>query len=332
MRRIMAAVMAFFLDTVISANIFVAYSADAEVVGQHFFQFGIREVKGVFSGTERRYTIRGVYNIGEDFNSGGTFDASKRKVLTFFDWEAEGRFNPASKATYEKLVLTNKTEYARAGWFTSTMKCNEDPWLEPYSSGLCQAVVIEPSDKPNPIPPRLFFLDLTSMADPTNPPAAPDIPFSAALTAMERFRLNQQFNAFLASRQKIGPGSLPMDESTAPMIVYPAQNGYMVYKKSEFVIQPNPKFPADQIYVEFTQLATGVKLQPAWVLPTTLFTKGVPIPYQLFGTQTGRYEMRARIDSPKPGAFSRKVQFEYLMQSPKILFPPSNTPPELQKR
>jgi len=329
MRRIVAAVMAFFLDIIISANIFVVYSADSQV-GQHFFQFGIREVKGVFSGPERRYTIRGVYNIGEDTNSGGTFDAKKHTVLTSFDWTAEGRFNPATRATYEKLELTNKADRSRAGWFTSTMTCNDDPWLEPYSSGFCQAVVTEPSASPNPIPPRSFQIDLTSTADPTNPPAAPDIPFSAALTTTERFRLNQQFYTFLASRQNVG--SLQMDESTAPMIVYPVQNGYMVYKKSEFIIQPNPKFPGDTIRVEFTQLATGVKLQPDWVMPTTLFSNGVPIPYKFFGTQTGPYEMRARIESPKPGAFSRKIRFEYLMQSPKILFPPSNTPPELQKR
>ena len=332
MRRIMAAVMAFFLDTVISANLFVVYSADPEVVGQHFFQFGIREVKGVFSGAERRYTISGVYNTGQDFNSGGTFDANKRKVLTFFDWTAEGRFNPATKATYEKLELTNKTDRSRAGWFTSTMTCNEDPWLEPYRSGLCQGVDTKPSATPNPTPPATFVPDLNTNNPVTGPAAAPDIPFSAALTAAERFRLNQQLYAFLASRQKIGSGSLPMDESTAPIIVYPVQNGYMVYRKSKFIIQPNPKFSGDQIYVELTQLATDTILQPPWVLPTTLFTTGMLIPDGLLGTQTGKYKMRARIETPKPGAFSRAVLFEYMMQSPKILFPPSNTQRELQKR
>src|ERR1041384_4823239 len=83
----------------------------------------------------------------------------------------------------------------------------------------------QPSGKPPP-----FDSDLAT--------TAPDIPFSAALTVMERFRLNQQFNAFRAPRQKIKPGSLQMDESTAPVIVHPAQNGYMVYRKSEFIIQP----------------------------------------------------------------------------------------------
>ena len=317
MRRIMAAVMAFFLDTVISANIFPGYSADTEVVGQYFFRFGITEVKGNFSALERRYKILGVYAFGQDSNSGGTFDLNKRQVQESFEWEADGRFNPATKATYEQLNLYSKK---RTGSVTSTMVCNEDPWLELYSSGRCQKPVMKQSGNP----PETFVSDLSSTA-------APDIPFSAALTTTERFRLNQQFNAFLAARQKIGPGSLPTEESTAPMIVYPVQNGYMVYKKSEFIIQPNPKFTGDQILVEFKRVGTG-KLELWGPLATTLFNKGVLIPYNIFGTQTGLYEMRARIDSPKPGAFSRKVQFEYLMQSPKILFPPSNTPPELQKR
>ena len=109
-----------------------------------------------------------------------------------------------------------------------------------------------------------------------------------------------------------------MDESTAPMIVHPLQNGYMVYKKSEFIIQPNPKFPGDRILVEFRRIDTG-KIE-VWELPTTLF-QGAPIPHNIFGAQPGRYEMRARIDSPKPGAFSRKVQFEYLMQTPTFTTP-----------
>lgn len=328
----MTALLVFFLATVISANLFAVYSADPEVVGQHFFRFGIREVKGDFSSAERRYKISGVYAIGQDFNDGGTFDVSKRKVLESFEWFAEGRFNPATKATYEKLDLTNKTNRTSAGWFTSTMTCNEDPWLEPYRSGLCQGVDTKPSATPNPTPPATFVPDLNTNNPVTGPAAAPDIPFSAALTAAERFRLNQQLYAFLASRQKIGPGSLPMDESTAPIIVYPVQNGYMVYRKSKFIIQPNPKFSGDQIYVELTQLATNTILQPPWVLPTTLFTTGMLIPDGLLGTQTGKYKMRARIETPKPGAFSRAVFFEYMMQSPKILFPPSNTQRELQKR
>jgi hypothetical protein len=330
MGRIMTALLVFFLATVISANLFAVYSADPEVVGQHFFRFGIREVKGDFSSAERRYKISGVYAIGQDFNDGGTFDASKRKVLESFEWFAEGRFNPATKATYEKLDLTNKTNRTSAGWFTSTMMCNQDPWLEPYSSGLCQGVDTKPSATPNSTPPVSFLPDLNTPNPVTGPAAAPDIPFSAALTATERFRLNQQFNAFFAARQKIGPGSLTMDESTAPIIVYPVQNGYMVSMKSEFIIQPNPKFTGDQIQVEFTRLETG-KIEH-WPLATALFSKGALIPYNIFGTYTGLWEMRARIYTPKLGAYSRKVLFEYMMQSPKILFPPSNTPPELQKR
>jgi hypothetical protein len=318
MRICMVALMAFFLDTVISANIIVVYSADSEVVGQYFFRFGVTEVKGDFSALERRYKISGVYEFGHDFNSGGTFDLNKRKVLASFEWSADGRFNPANKATYEKLDLIDRKKRTAAGSFTSKMECNEDPWLEPYSSGRCQKIIIEPSD------PAPFRNDLTSTA-------APDIPFSAALTTTERFRLNQQFAVFLAARQKIGPGPLAMDESTAPIIVYPFQNGYMVHRKSEFIIQPNPKFTGDEIFVEFTRLDTGVKTKP-WKLPTTLFTTGVLIPDDIFGPNPGRYAMRARIDSPKPGAFSREVRFEYLMQSPKILFPPSNPPIKLEKR
>lgn len=66
MRPILAAVMAFFLDIVISSHVFVVYSAETEIVAQHFFRFGIGEVMGVFSGTERRYTIKGVYKVGRD--------------------------------------------------------------------------------------------------------------------------------------------------------------------------------------------------------------------------------------------------------------------------
>jgi len=322
MRRTIAVLLAFFLEAVISSNFFVVHSADTEVVGQHFFQFGIREVKGDFSVLVRRYKISGVYAFGQDSNYGGTFDPNKRQVLARFDWFADGQFNPASKATDEKLVLFNKDDRTAAGSFMSTMTCNQDPWLEPFSSGRCQKVDTQPNS--NPTPPGSFRPDLTSTA-------APDIPFSAALTTTERFRLNQQFLIFLTARQKIGPGSLPMDESTAPFIVSPAQNGYMVHRESEFIIQPNPKFTGDLILVEFRRLDTGVKSKP-WRLPTTLFNQGVLIPDDIFGAQPGPYAMRACIDSPKPGAFSREVRFEYLIQKPKILFPPSNAPVELQKR
>lgn len=175
-------------------------------------------------------------------------------MLTRFDWKAEGRFNLATKAAYEQMDLSEKTTVV--GSFTSTMTCNDDPWLELYSSGRCQITNRQSSGKPPP-----FDSDLAT--------TAPDIPFSAALTITERFLLNQRFNAFLSSRQKIKPGSLQMDESTAPMIVHPVQNGYMVYKKSEFIIHPNPKFPGDKILVEFRPIDTG-KIE-VWELPTTLF-------------------------------------------------------------
>ena len=314
----MAAVMAFFLDTIISANLFVVYSADPEVVGQHFFQFGIVKVSGDFSTLVRRYKITGMYAVGEDSNSGGTFDPNKHQVLMRFDWFADGQFNPATKATDEKLVLFKKDDGTAAGSFTSTMTCNQDPWLESYSSGRCQKV----DKKQSGNPPGTFGPDLTSTA-------APDIPFSAALTTTERFRLNQQFMIFLATRQKIGPGSLPTDVSTAPIIVSPVQNGYIVWKKSQFIIQPNPKFTGDTMLVEFRWLNTGVK--EVWPQPTVILTQGAPIPEAVLGPRPGRMAMRARIDLPKPGAFSREVQFEFLMQSPAVT-PPSKTPIELQKR
>ena len=319
MCRILAAAMAFLLDTIISTNIFLGYSADPELLAQHFFQFGITDVKGDFSAAERRYKIRGVYAIGEDSNYDGTFDLSKHKVQESFEWFAEGRFNPVTKATDEKLDLFNAASRKYAGSFTSTMMCNQDPWLEPYSSGRCQKTNPKPSA--NPIPPDSFDADLGS--------TAPDIPFSAALTTTERFRLNQQFVTFLAARQKIKPGSLPMDVSTAPVIVSPAQNGYMVWRKSEFIIQPNPKFGGDMMRVEFRWLNTGVT--EVWPQPTAILSQGAPIPEGVLGPRPGPMTIRARIDSPKPSAYSREVRFEYLMQSPSLT-PPSKTPIELQKR
>jgi hypothetical protein len=84
----------------------------------------------------------------------------------------ESQFNPASKATDEKLVLFNKDDRTAAGSFMSTMTCNQDPWLEPFSSGRCQKVDTQPNSNPTPL--GSFRPDLTSTA-------APDIPFSAAV-------------------------------------------------------------------------------------------------------------------------------------------------------
>jgi hypothetical protein len=47
MCRILVAAMAFLLDTIISTNIFLGYSADPELLSQHFFQFGITDVKAI---------------------------------------------------------------------------------------------------------------------------------------------------------------------------------------------------------------------------------------------------------------------------------------------
>ena len=77
--------------------------AEPEIVGQHFFNFGIRSVRGVFSGSERRYEITGIYATGHDSNYEPPYDPSKRSVHASFDWVADGRYNPGTKAIYEKL-------------------------------------------------------------------------------------------------------------------------------------------------------------------------------------------------------------------------------------
>ena len=122
------------------------------------------------------------------------------------------------------------------------MHCDEDPWLE--TPGPCQFIVTTPTGSP----PGTFVGDMSTVV--------PSAPFSSALTTGERAELNRQYDIFLAVRQKVGSASLNMYESTAPMIVAPHHNGYMVYKKSEFVIEPVPNFPGDQILVEFRRLDT----------------------------------------------------------------------------
>ena len=54
--------------------------AEAEIVGQYFFNFGVRTVKGDFSSSERLYEIAGVYATGQDFNFEPPFDPNKRIV------------------------------------------------------------------------------------------------------------------------------------------------------------------------------------------------------------------------------------------------------------
>ena len=96
----------------------------------------------------------------------------------------------------------------------------------------------------------------------------------------------------------------------------------MVYNKSQFIIEPAPDFPGDQILVEFRRLDTPAAKRIPWRVPTTVLSQGVLIPFAIFGAQPGPWAMRARIDAPKPGAFSREVRFDYLMQSP-FVTPPS---------
>jgi hypothetical protein len=273
------------------------------------------EVRGDFSGAERRYKISGVYARGQDFNDKEPYDLNKKKVTSSFEWVAEGRYNLATTKTDEKLDMINTTTRAAAGSFISTMMCNQDPWLEPFF-GPCQFIITTPTgDFPGG-----FIFDLTTTAAPGNP-------FSSALNTLERFELNRQYYIFLAARQKLGPVPRATHESTEPSIIAPAHNGYMVYKKGQFIIQPAPNFPGDQILVEFRRLDTAPGKRIPWPLPTLIFSKGAEIPHDIFGTQPGPWAMRARIDAPERGAFSREVRFEYLMQSP-FVTPPSKGPVE----
>ena len=50
-------------------------------------------------------------------------------------------------------------------------------------------------------------------------------------------------------------------------------------------------------------------------------------PHAIFGTRTGPWKMRARIDAPKSGGFSPEVPFQYVLQSP-ALTAPSKAPVE----
>ena len=291
--------------------------AEPEIVGQHFFNFGIRSVRGVFSGSERRYEITGIYATGHDSNYEPPYDPSKRSVHASFDWVADGRYNPGTKAIYEKLDFFQTPARQFVGSLTSTMHCDQDPWLE--APGPCQAIVTTPAG----IPPGAFVGDMSGVV--------PSAPFSSALTIGERAELNRQYDIALAVRQRVGPASLSMYESTAPIIVRPHHRGYMVYKKSEFAIEPAANFPGDQILVEFRRLdIPGAQRQP-WLMPATLLRSGVLIPFQIFGAQPGPYAMRARIDAPEVGDFSREVRFDYLMESP-IFSTPSEGGSDLSRQ
>jgi hypothetical protein len=300
------------------AGVWNLHSAE-EIVGQYFFQFGIGEVNGDFSKPERRYTIKGRYAFGHDFNTKPPFDPAKRKLDASFDWVAEGRYNPVTNATSEKLDLFNTNTRASAGSLNSTMVCNRDPWLEP-SVGPCQFVVTTPSGSPA----GTFVLDIS--------PVAPSLPFSSALTTTERWRLNRQFDIFLAARPKFEALLTPTHESTAPSIVAPAQNGYMVYRKSKFIIQPAPNFSGTGILVEFTPPDTPAGQPPEkiyWPMSTNALSQGADIPYNIFGTREGTWTMRARTNVPVPGAFTREVRFQYLLQNPFVNLP-SEAPVERQ--
>jgi hypothetical protein len=285
-----------------------------EIVGQYFFNFGIRTVSGDFSSSVRLYNISGVYATGTDFNYEPPFDPSKRNIQESFDWVAEGGYSPATKAINEKLDFFNKTTRQFVGSLTSTMQCDQDPWLD--AAGPCQFIVTTPTGSP----PQFFVGDMNTVV--------PSAPFSSALTAGERAELNRQFDIFLSVRQRIGPASLTSAVSTAPIIVRPQQNGYMLRRKSEFVIEPAPHFPSDQILVEFRRLDMPGAVRKAYPYPANLLSSGVLIPEVIFGAQPGPYAMRARTDAPEPGVFSREVRFDYLMEAP-FLTTPSRGPVQM---
>jgi hypothetical protein len=98
----------------------------------------------------------------------------------------------------------------------------------------------------------------------------------------------------------------------------------MVYRKSKFIIEPAPNFTGTEILVEFTPPDTPAGQPPEkflWQMSTSSLSQGADIPYVIFGTREGIWAMRARINVPTPGAFSREVRFQYLLQSPFVTLP-----------
>lgn len=319
MRRRIPLAIALAIGGVIAFDISQVHPA-GEVVGQRFFQFGINDIKGTFSNTESRYIITGVYAVGEDLNYSEPFDPNKKKVLDFFEWKAEGKYNLATKVTEEKFDLFSTSLRSLAGSFTSNMVCVRDPWREEAPGGPCQFVDTKASGKPPPV----FVSDLSTTAQ--------GVPFSSVLTPSERVKLNQQYQIFLARSQQREPGAPPGTVErylqTAPTIVTPTINGYMVYKKSKFTIRPAQNFNGSQILVQFTRLnAPAGQLNEtfAWTMQTAILAQGADIPNEIFGTRTGPWKVRARIDAPKAGDFSAEVPFQYVMQSPAVTTKPKGS-------
>jgi hypothetical protein len=299
---------AVFLGILIMCNNSLAYSAE-EVVGQYFSHIEIGDVKAKFSSSISRYTVSGVYVFGHILSSGTVTD---RQV---FDWLAEGTHSPGNNGTGEKFDLFSRAGRALVASFTSKMTCSKDPWLD-GSAAPCQFVETKHSGSP----PGAFPSDLSNVVN--------GVPFSSILSATQRAELNRQHRIFLASNQKYKPGdpqSPQRFETTAPTIVAPAPNAYMVLGKSKFVIKPGSKLNGTEILVHFIPLDTKPgELEETFARswPTNVLAQGADIPKDVFGKRAGLWKMRARISAPVQGAWSPDVRFRYVLQSP-VFTPPS---------
>jgi hypothetical protein len=307
--RIVALVMA----VIANVNASSAHSAE-EIVGQYYSHIEIGEVKAKFSSVQSHYTVSGVYVIGEI--SFGT--VSGRQV---FDWLAEGRYNPPTKATEEKFDLLSPTNHAVIASFTSTMVCSRDPWLD-ATAAPCQSLNRIPSGSP----PGAFPSDLSNVVN--------GVPFSSVLSKTQRAELNRQYRVFSVTNQKYKHGNSPSVQfvTTAPIIVSPSPNAYMVYGKSKFVIKPGDKLNGTKILVHFMPMDTKPgQLQEifSWQKPTDILAQGLDIPEEIFNKRYGQWKMRARIDAPTVGAWTPEVRFQYVMKSP-ALTPPSKRSTERQ--
>ena len=300
------------MAVIANVNVSAAHSAE-EIVGQYYSHFEIGEVKAKFSSVEAQYTVSGVYVTGEI--SFGT--VSGRHV---FDWLAQGRYNPATKATEEKFDFFSPTNHSPLASFTSTMVCSRDPWLS-ATAAPCQSVNRTQTGSA----PGAFPSDLSKLVN--------EVPFSSILSKTQRAELNRQYRIFNATNQKYEAGNnQSVQKSTAPIIMSPAPNGYMVYKKSKFVIKPGDKLNGTEILVHFMPMDTKPgQLQEIfpWRKPTDVLAEGLDIPDEIFTTRYGQWKMRARIEAPTVGAWTREVRFQYVMKSP-ALTPPSKRSTERQ--
>ena len=221
MRCTLAVLIALFVGAMIDFHISFVHPGEGEVTGQYSSHMEFGEVTATFSASQSLYDVSGVYVVSH---------SAPTNTQIIFDWSAKGQYNERTKATNETFDLYNRSTRTKAASFTSTMLCNRDPWRE-ATAAPCQAVVTTSTGSPAP---GAFPSDL--------PASAMSIPFSARLSKTQRAELNRQHKIFMAGHDKPGdPPIVHMTESTAPTIVSPTANGYVVYKKSKFVIKPRAK-------------------------------------------------------------------------------------------